>query len=113
MILFQLYFEVADEKRAEFEKVYAEVFEPALRRQKGFQNVKFMRLFSPARVAEIGAAPTELNYQINFVFDSEESRRRWATTADHDVAWPKLSSLARQAVWRGYDVISPVQPASA
>jgi hypothetical protein len=113
MILFQLYFEVADEKRAEFEKAFVEVFEPALRRQKGFQNARFMRLFSPARVAEIGAAPTEFNYQVNFVFDSEESRRRWATSPDHDVAWPKFSSLAHQSVWRGYDVIFPAQPASA
>jgi heme-degrading monooxygenase HmoA len=113
MILFQLYFEVADPNRAAFEKAFVEVFEPALRRQKGFQSVKFLRLFSPAQVAEIGAAPTEFNYQVNFVFDSEESRRRWATTADHDVAWPAFSSLARQAVWRGYDLISPVQPASA
>jgi hypothetical protein len=113
MILFQLYFEVADPKRAEFERAYVEIFEPALRRQKGLQDVKFLRLYGSAQVAEIKAAPTEFNYQVNFVFDSEESRRRWATTPDHDVAWPKFSSLARQAVWRGYDLISPAQPASA
>lgn len=112
MILFQLYFEVADANRAAFEKTFVETFEPALRRQKGFENVKFLRLYSPARVAEIGAAATEFNYQVNFVFDTEENRRRWSTTADHDVAWPKFSSLARQAVWRGYDIISPAQPAS-
>ena len=46
MILFQLYFEVADDRRAEFEKTYAEVFAPALSRQKGFQNVKFLRFYS-------------------------------------------------------------------
>jgi len=113
MILFQLYFEVADQKRAEFERAYVEIFEPALRRQKGFQDVKFLGLYAPAQVAEIGAAPTEFNYQVTFVFDSEESRRRWATSPDHDVAWPKFSSLARQAAWRGYDLISAARPASA
>jgi hypothetical protein len=105
MILFQLFFEVTDDKRADFEKAYAQIFEPALRKQKGFQNVRFLRLYSPAQVAEIDAAPTEFNYQINFVFDSEESRRRWATSPDHDVAWPKFSALARETAWRGYDLI--------
>jgi hypothetical protein len=105
MILFQLYFDVADDKRSEFEKTYAEVFEQALRRQKGFQSARLLRLFSAARIAEIEAEPTEYNYQINFVFDAEESRRRWAVSADHDVAWPKISALARKAVWRGYDLV--------
>lgn len=113
MILFQLYFEVADSNRAAFEKAFILVFEPALRRQKGFQSVKFLRLYAPAQVAEIGAASTEFNYQVNFVFDSEESRKRWSVSPDHDVAWPKFSALARQAAWRGYDVISPAPPASA
>jgi heme-degrading monooxygenase HmoA len=114
MILFQLLFEVAEDKRAEFERTYAEVFEPALRRQPGFQNVKFLRLYPPAEVAKIEAAPTEMNYQINFVFDSEQQRRAWAKTAEHDVAWPKLVALAAQALWRGYDVLSTaVRPQTA
>jgi heme-degrading monooxygenase HmoA len=106
MILFQLHFEVADDKRGEFEKTYTEVFEPALRKQKGFQNVKLLRLFAPAQVAEIEASPTESNYQINFVFDSEASRRVWAKSPEHDVAWPKLSSIAEKAIWRGYDLVA-------
>jgi heme-degrading monooxygenase HmoA len=106
MILFQLLFEVADDKRAEFEKTYTEVFAPALRRQKGFQNVKLLRLYAPAQQAEIEATPTEINYQINFVFDSEASRRVWSKCADHDVAWPKLSGLTKKAQWRGYDLLS-------
>jgi heme-degrading monooxygenase HmoA len=106
MILFQLLFEVAEDQRAEFERTYAEVFEPALRRQKGFQNVRFLRLYAPAQMAEIEAVPTEFNYQISFVFDSEQQRRAWAKTADHDVAWPKLAALVKQVLWRGFDVLS-------
>jgi len=105
MILFQLLFEVADDKRTEFEKTYSEVFEPALRRQKGFQNVKLIRFYPPAQAAEIEATPTESNYQINFVFDSEANRRVWSKSADHDVAWPKLSGLTKKAQWRGYDIL--------
>ncbi|HVZ71816.1 MAG TPA: hypothetical protein VHJ20_05515 [Polyangia bacterium] len=106
MILFQLHFEVADDRRAEFEKTYAEVFSPALRKQKGFQNVKLIRFYAPAQAAEIEASPTEYNYQINFVFESEAARRVWATSPDHDVAWPKLSGLAKKFLWRGYDLLS-------
>jgi hypothetical protein len=106
MILFQLLFEVADDKRVEFEKTYAQVFEPALKRQKGFQNVKLIRFYAPAMAAEIEATPTEINYQINFVFDSEASRRVWAKSADHDVAWPKLSGLTKKAQWRGWDIVA-------
>jgi hypothetical protein len=106
MILFQLLFEVADDKRTEFEKTYTQVFEPALKKQKGFQNVKLIRFYAPAQAAEIEATPTEVNYQINFVFDSEANRRVWSKSADHDVAWPRLSGLTKKAQWRGYDVLA-------
>ena len=51
MILFQLYFDVPDDKRSEFESAYTEVFEPALSRQEGFRArvccVFFRRRGSP------------------------------------------------------------------
>jgi hypothetical protein len=106
MILFQLYFEVAAQRHAEFEQAYIEVFEPALRRQIGFQSVKFLRLYGATESSKIGAAPTEFNYQINFVFDSEDSRQRWAKSRDHDAAWPKFSAIAQKAAWRGYELIA-------
>jgi hypothetical protein len=110
MILFQLYFEVAEDKRAEFERVYREAFEPALRQQVGFQHVRFLRLYGPEVCSEIDAAPTQFNYQVNFTFDSEQNRRRWAVSADHDTAWPRFSAIARRAQWRGYEVIAEHHP---
>ena len=106
MILFQLYFEVAPQRHAEFERAYTEVFEPALRKQIGFESVKFLRLYGATESLKIGAAPTEFNYQVNFVFDSEESRRRWSTSRDHDAAWPTFSAIAQKAAWRGYELIA-------
>jgi len=106
MILFELHFQVEPQKQAEFEKAFAEVFTPAISRQKGFQSLKLLRLFAPEVIAEIEASPTEYQYQINFTFESEAARRVWATSADHDVAWPKLSAIAQKFFWRGYDLLA-------
>jgi antibiotic biosynthesis monooxygenase (ABM) superfamily enzyme len=106
MILFQLLFEVAEQRSSEFERAYAEVFEPALRKQIGFQSSKLLRLYGPPAAAEIAAAATELNYQVNFAFDSEHNRRRWAASAEHDTAWPRFSAIAQKALWRGYEIIA-------
>jgi len=106
MILFELHFQVDRSKRAEFEAAYAESFAPAISKQKGFKTLKLLRLYSPAAIAEIEASPTEYDYQINFTFESEAARRVWATSADHDVAWPKLSATAQKFFWRGYDLLA-------
>jgi len=106
MILFQLYFEVTEQRRSEFEHAYTEVFEPALQKQAGFQSSKLLRLYGPVAASEIAAVPTELNYQVNFVFDSEHNRRRWAASAEHDTAWPQFSAIAQKALWRGYEIIA-------
>lgn len=106
MILFELHFQVNAEKRAEFEQAYTQVFAPAISKQKGFQTLKLLRLYSPSAIAEIEASPTEYEYQINFTFESEAARRVWATSPDHDVAWPKLSALTTKFFWRGYDLLA-------
>jgi len=106
MILFELHFQVDAAKRAEFEQAYAQIFAPAISKQKGFQSLKLLRLYSATALAEIEASATEYDYQINFTFESEAARRVWATSADHDVAWPKLSAIASKFFWRGYDLLA-------
>ncbi len=106
MILFELHFQVEAQKKADFERTYAELFAPAISKQKGFQSLKLLRLYAPEAIAEIEASSTEYQYQINFTFESEAARRVWATSADHDVAWPKLSALATKFFWRGYDLLA-------
>jgi antibiotic biosynthesis monooxygenase (ABM) superfamily enzyme len=106
MILFQILFEIADDRRAEFEKSYRDVFQPALRKQPGFVTSKLLRLYPADRIEEIQGAPTQFNYEFNFVFESEEARRRWAVSKDHDIAWPPVSAIARKVGWRGYDVVA-------
>lgn len=105
MILFELHFQVEPEKRSELERAFAQVFAPAISRQPGFGSLKLLRLYAPDVVAEIAASPSEYQYQINFTFESEAARRAWATSADHDLAWPALSALSTKFFWRGYDVL--------
>jgi heme-degrading monooxygenase HmoA len=106
MILFELHFQVEPQNKAAFERAYAEVFAPAISRQKGFQSLKLLRLYAPEVIAEIEASPTEYDYQLNFTFESEAARRVWATSPDHDVAWPQISALATKFFWRGYDLLA-------
>jgi heme-degrading monooxygenase HmoA len=106
MILFELHFQVEPQNQAAFERAYAEVFAPAISRQKGFQSLKLLRLYAPEVIAEIQASPTEYDYQLNFTFESEAARRVWATSPDHDVVWPKLSALTTKFFWRGYDLLA-------
>jgi hypothetical protein len=106
MILFELHFQVDQQKREDFEKTYAQFFAPAISKQQGFQSLKLLRLYAPDQLREIEASPTEYDYQVNFTFESEAARRVWAKSADHDVAWPKLSALATQFFWRGYDLLA-------
>jgi len=105
MILFQILFEVSEERRAAFEKAYREVFQPALAKQAGFVTSKLLRLYPAATIREIEGLPSEFNYEFNFVFETEDARRKWAKSAEHDVAWPVVRDLAKKVGWRGYDVV--------
>jgi len=77
-----------------------------LKKQAGFVKSTLLRLYPAARMQEIQATPTDFNYEVIFVFESEDARRRWATSADHDVAWPAVSELAKKVGWRGYDIVA-------
>ena len=104
MMLLQIYFEVAPEMAQDFEAMFNEVYVPAMRVQQGYVGSKLLRLFPSEVAEEIQAAPTAFNYQMELMFDTEENRRRWAASEQHQVAWPKASGMARDVAWRGYDV---------
>jgi heme-degrading monooxygenase HmoA len=106
MIHFELHFQVQPQSCAAFERAYREVFAPAIAKQKGFRSLKLLRLYAPDVAAEIEASPTEYQYQLDFTFESEPARRAWATSPDHDVAWPQLSGIAQKFFWRGYDLLA-------
>ena len=104
-IVLQMDFVVAADKGAAFEKMYYAIYVPAMTVQKGYIGSKLLRLFPENVSKEIKAEPTTYNYQIQISFDTEESRRKWVQSKQHDIAWPAASELAKEFKWRGYDVM--------
>ena len=104
MMLLQIYFQVAQGNAGAFEAMYEEVYVPAMRKQTGYQGSNLLKLFPPEVHGEIEAQDTEFNYQMELIFDTEENRRAWVASDEHQVAWPSAESLSESVAWRGYDI---------
>ncbi len=103
----QMDFIVTPEKSAAFEKMYTEVYVPALKQQKGYLGSKLYRLYAPALAKQIQAEATTYNYQLQIFFDTEANRMNWVRSDIHQkTAWPSAAKLADDHYkWRGYDVV--------
>ena len=104
-ILLQIYFQVDPERADEFEKMYANTYVPAMRKQQGYQRSTLLRLYRKDVAQAIMASPTEFNYQMELVFDTEENRQKWVASAEHQTAWPEASGMATKFAWRGFDLV--------
>lgn len=104
MIVLQIYFDVAAEQVTAFQAHYTDAYTPALRKQQGYLGSRLLQLYPATIAAEIEASPTEYNLQMELLFDSEENRRRWAASDEHQVVWPQATSMVRSVAWRGYTV---------
>jgi mannose-6-phosphate isomerase-like protein (cupin superfamily) len=101
----QMDFVVAKENAEAFEKMYQSIYVPAMTVQQGYVGSKLLRLFPETAAKEISAEPTNYNYQIQISFDTEENRKKWVASKEHQIAWPAASGLAKEFKWRGYDVM--------
>ena len=101
----QMDFVVDKENSTAFEKMYNSIYVPAMVVQEGYVSSKLLRLFPEDLSKEIQAEPTTYNYQIQIAFDTEENRRKWVASDQHQIAWPAASGLAKNFKWRGYDVM--------
>ncbi|SDF03492.1 Mannose-6-phosphate isomerase, cupin superfamily [Pricia antarctica] len=101
----QMDFVVDIKNAAAFEKMYYSIYLPAMVVQEGYLSSKLLRLFPKDLSKEIQAEPTTFNYQIQIVFNTEENRRKWVASDQHQIAWPAASGLAKEFKWRGYDVM--------
>ncbi|MBK7870481.1 MAG: cupin domain-containing protein [Saprospiraceae bacterium] len=104
-IVLQMDFVVPKENAAAFEKTYYSIYVPAMTVQKGYLSSKLLRFFPDAIAKEIQAEPTTYNYQVQISFATEQDRRNWVASKEHQIAWPAASSLATAYKWRGYDVM--------
>lgn len=104
-MLLQIYFRVSEQNAKAFEEMFDNVYVPAMQVQEGYIGSRLLRLFPPELHAEIQARETEFNYQMNLVFDTEENRRKWAASDEHQLAFPKARELAEDVAWRGFDVV--------
>lgn len=110
-MVLQMDFIVAKENAEAFEKMYYSIYVPAMTVQQGYLSSKLLRLYPENVANEIEAEPTTYNYQIQISFDTEENRRKWVASDQHQIAWPAATSLAKEYKWRGYDVMGDdIQP---
>jgi mannose-6-phosphate isomerase-like protein (cupin superfamily)/heme-degrading monooxygenase HmoA len=104
-MVLQMDFVVAKENAEAFEKMYTSIYVPAMTVQKGYLESKLLRLFPENIEKEIEGEATDYNYQIQISFATEQDRRNWVASAQHKIAWPAATSLAKSYKWRGYDVM--------
>ncbi len=105
-MVLQMDFIVSAENAREFEEMYHSIYVPAMTVQEGYLESKLLRLYPDDEATEIEAEPTEFNYQILISFDTEENRRQWVASDQHQIAWPAATNLAEEYKWRGYDVMN-------
>ncbi|HZY81137.1 MAG TPA: cupin domain-containing protein [Cyclobacteriaceae bacterium] len=104
-MVLQMDFVVPTENAEAFEKMYHSIYVPAMTVQQGYLGSKLLRLFSEDVAKTIQAEPTLFNYSIQISFDTEENRRKWVASDQHQIAWPAASKLAKEFKWRGYDLV--------
>ncbi|WP_373521844.1 cupin domain-containing protein [Aquiflexum sp.] len=104
-IALQMEFVVANENAKAFEEMFHSIYVPAMVVQQGYLGSKLLRLFPENISKEIQAEPTTYNYQIMISFDTEENRRKWVATKQHEIAWPAAADLAKEFKWKGYEVM--------
>jgi mannose-6-phosphate isomerase-like protein (cupin superfamily)/heme-degrading monooxygenase HmoA len=104
-MVLQMDFVVDKDQAHAFEKMYYSIYVPAMTVQQGYLSSKLLRLFPDSIAREIEAEPTTYNYQIQISFDTEESRRKWVASDQHQIAWPSATALVKEFKWRGYEVM--------
>lgn len=78
--------EVAPGQEQQMVAAFHNTFEPVIRKQPGFVDVKLLKL----RHAVVGEPPTKATYKLLISFETEEQRLAWVATADHQRVWPAV-----------------------
>ena len=82
---------------------YRKQFQPAIRKQPGFVEEKLLKL----RSAMAGPAPANAPYRLIISFETEEQRKAWVATAEHQRVWPTIEKTLKGSKYGAvlYDVV--------
>ena len=69
---------------------FRKVFRPVISKQPGFVSVRLLKF----RETMQGAAPA-YKYRLVISFETEEQRRTWVATDDHQRVWPSIGNTLR------------------
>jgi len=92
-----IYLNAKTGQEAELERVYRDVFYPAVSRQKGFRSSLLMRKLKTGE------------FTVRLSFDTEELRLKWVASDDHQKAFPALNATSAKTTWQGFGVVHPVK----
>lgn len=94
--------EVDPAKTKTLETTFKNTFEPVIRKQPGFVDVKLLRF----KKAMVGNGPGKFNYRLLISFQTEEHRLKWVASSEHQRVWPEMEKNltgAKYVPWL-YDV---------
>lgn len=98
MIQLHLDLHVDPAKEADMLAHFHTAFRPAAQTFTGFVDVKMLKL----RGAAVGTPPPGLNYRFWLVYESEELRQKWVTSALHADVW---GGMEKTFTSNQYDVL--------
>lgn len=88
--------QVAEGHEAEIERVFTEIFSPAMARREGFIGVKFLKLITSYK-----GNSEPWNYRLLIHFENEDLRQAWAACDEHQVVWPQMEAHLAGEKWQG------------
>ena len=95
MVELHIFLEPEIGKEKDLADAFQNHFVPAIKVQEGFQGVSLLKRHDSLR-----------GRVISLRFDSEELRVKWATSKEHDDAFPRVAGLCSSVSPRNHDVIS-------
>ena len=69
------------------------IFQPTIRKQAGFVDVKLLKL----QKVMAGKGPSDTMYRLLISFQTEDQRLKWVASDDHQRVWPKMDENLRGA----------------
>lgn len=78
--------EVDPAREDEMISIFHTSFEPVIRQQPGFVDVKLLKF----RGAVAGDAPIKATHKLLISFETEQQRLAWVATGDHQRVWPAM-----------------------